>query len=274
MYKLSKGSISYSVSYPEYGQQDLGVSAKGASDMLSFEIAHILLNRAESFQCEEIIYANYIEIQRECMFCLTGAPYKDLLLNGVNPISQKKVYKAKKGERIVFKTKLKGFRSYFMCADIDTKRIGLEINNFTHYFKPYLDKVRVIKGVEFDYLKNNAQFFQNYFQISHNSNRMGIKLEGEKIEASSYDIISSPVSDGTIQLTKDGPIVLMRHRQTTGGYPRVLQVISTDINLLAQYKPTNLLMFELISLDEAKKILLEEKDALKLIETKINQLSR
>ena len=48
-------------------------------------------------------------------------------------------------------------------------------------------------------------------------------------------ILTSPVLPGTIQLTPSGQlIVLMRDCQTTGGYPRVLQLTEKSINILSQ----------------------------------------
>lgn len=64
-------------------------------------------------------------------------------------------------------------------------------------------------------------------------------------------MISQPVTDGTIQLAPSGPIVLLRHRQTVGGYPRIANVIEADINKLSQFPPNTKVKFKLVSLDEA-----------------------
>jgi allophanate hydrolase subunit 2 len=261
MYKLLNPSIAYKISQAKYSQQDLGISPKGPSDTLSFEIAHILLGEPEKFICDEIIHASKIEILEDSIFCITGAHYQELYLNNIG-INHSTVYKANKGDTVSFKNKNRGFRSYFMCSDFDSSRICLKMERFEKYFTQYKDKIRVIKGPEYEYLKDKDKVLKNSYKISQNSSLMGLKLETEKIDAKSYDIVSSPVCDGTIQLTKDGPIVLMRHRQTTGGYPRVLQVISVDINLIAQYKMGNLLQFEMVSLDDAKEILKEHIDKL------------
>lgn len=43
---------------------------------------------------------------------------------------------------------------------------------------------------------------------------MGLSLEGVALDAQKIEMISQPVTDGTIKLAPIGPIVLLRHRQT------------------------------------------------------------
>ena len=65
-------------------------------------------------------------------------------------------------------------------------------------------------------------------------------------------MISSVVADGTVQLTASGPYVLLRHRQTLGGYPRILNVISADVDLLAQLAPGQPVRFRMVEIEEAR----------------------
>lgn len=63
---------------------------------------------------------------------------------------------------------------------------------------------------------------------------MAYQLE-ETIENDLEPIITSSVLPGTVQLTPSGKlIILMRDCQTTGGYPRILQLQENGINSLAQ----------------------------------------
>jgi len=64
-------------------------------------------------------------------------------------------------------------------------------------------------------------------------------------------MLSSPVVDGTVQLTPHGPIVLLRERQTIGGYPRVFVVADVDVDVLGQYAPRRAVRFARISCEEA-----------------------
>ena len=76
---------------------------------------------------------------------------------------------------------------------------------------------------------------------------MGYRLTGTPLSESIDSIYSSPVMPGTVQLPPGGlPLVLMRECQTTGGYPRILQLTENSINQLAQRKPGNTLRFELV----------------------------
>ncbi len=104
-------------------------------------------------------------------------------------------------------------------------------------------------GPEFECLvkSERASLFQSKFAISRDNNRMGYRLEGSPLQyPKDYSMLTSAVLPGTVQLTPSGQlIVLMRDCQTTGGYPRILQLTSTGINILAQKKATDQVTFEL-----------------------------
>ena len=118
---------------------------------------------------------------------------------------------------------------------------GQRINSAIIPFK--MDPLKVLSchiGPEWHYLSKNAQeqILAHSYTISPQSNRMGYRLEGKIIGESISPILSSGVLPGTIQLLPSGlPLILMRDCQTTGGYPRILQVGEIDINQLAQRKP-------------------------------------
>jgi len=95
--------------------------------------------------------------------------------------------------------------------------------------------IRFSKGPEWSSLK--APFESKEFQIDHSSNRIGIRLSGEKLECSLSEIKSSAVLPGTIQLPPNGqPIVLLNDCQTTGGYPRIGKVLDEDLGKVGQVK--------------------------------------
>jgi biotin-dependent carboxylase-like uncharacterized protein len=116
--------------------------------------------------------------------------------------------------------------------------------------------IRVVAGQQWEALSAaaQAQFTSVPFRISIDSDRMGYRLEGPKLELSEpLEMISEGVTFGTVQLPPDGKaIVLMADRQTTGGYPKIANVASTDLPLLAQMMPHQELRFAMISLDEAQ----------------------
>jgi allophanate hydrolase subunit 2 len=255
MFNLSKGSIAYTIYAPNVGKQALGISPQGPSDQRSFFTAHTLLGEPIHYQTAEIIHARTITFTEDVIFTLVGAYYDRIHLDH-NPIYQATVYKATKNTTLHFGKKTKGFRLYLMSTPLTHKtsqQLGKSRGPFENHFLPCPKKIRVFEGPEYSYLTNPTTFFSTPYKISNNSSLMGLKLIGEPLQAKQYDIISSAVTDGTIQLTQNGPIILMRHRQTTGGYPRVLQVIDADLDCLAQYAVGELVWFEKVLLEEAKK---------------------
>ena len=111
-------------------------------------------------------------------------------------------------------------------------------------------KVRVIKGPEFDAFPKNAidHFFKYWFPVSKDANRMGYRLDKTLPDFKpSTEVISSGIVPGTIQITNSGqPIVLMADAQTSGGYMRIANILTEDLNKVAQLKPGDLIGFELV----------------------------
>jgi len=241
----------------------------GNSDELSYQSCKILLGSPDTYQLMEIIYAAQATFTQQCIFILGGAHYREISLNGIK-IEQNKVYEAHKGDVLKFQELEIGFRLYLMASPFDQSRLGCYRGSFEQCFSLPQEKIRVIKGPEFDYLTEPKEFLENPFVISANSDLAGLRLEGEKVSSKRYDIVSSIVDDGLIQLTSNGPIVLLRQRQVTGGYPRIFSVIKTDLDFLAQYKIASVVHFELIELTEAKSLLLQREKELKNLKNLIN----
>jgi antagonist of KipI len=120
--------------------------------------------------------------------------------------------------------------------------------------------LRVIAGQQWHAFSDEAQaqFLGAEFRLSPQSDRMGFRLEGPKLALREpLEMISEAVAFGTIQVPPDGnPIVLMADRQTTGGYPKIADVASVDLRLLAQLMPGQRMRFAPISLDAAQRMVL------------------
>ena len=124
--------------------------------------------------------------------------------------------------------------------------------------------VRVLPGPEFDSFSKDVQqqFFNQSFKLSPQSNRMGCRLNPELKNSTRSEMISSGVILGTIQITSSGqPIILLTDAQTTGGYPRIANVISADIDALGQLQPGDEVKFVLLDLPEAQVALAEKQEA-------------
>lgn len=100
---------------------------------------------------------------------------------------------------------------------------------------------------------------------------MGYRLRGPLLQKDeNKDILSEAVALGTVQVASDGnPVILMADRQTTGGYPRIAQVIQTDIPRLAQLKPGDSLHFEEVTIQEAEELLFKKEQDMKEVQTGI-----
>jgi antagonist of KipI len=118
--------------------------------------------------------------------------------------------------------------------------------------------IHILSGPEFDLFQSISQekLLNATFTISSQSNRMGYRLEGTKLELKEKaEMVSTPVTAGIIQVTHEGnPIILMADAQTTGGYPRIARVASTDIAKLAQMRPGMKIRFKKISEEESKQM--------------------
>ena len=102
---------------------------------------------------------------------------------------------------------------------------------------------------------------------------MGFRLDGPTVLLENpLELLSEAVSFGTIQVPPGGkPIVLMADRQTTGGYPRIAEVASVDLHLLAQLKPGDSLRFELVSLAQAQALYLRREQEMVAIREAVEQ---
>ena len=116
--------------------------------------------------------------------------------------------------------------------------------------------VRLLPGAHMEYLTPASRdgLFGETFRISPQSDRMGYRLEGSELALrEALELLSEGTTFGTMQLPPGGsPIVLMADAQTTGGYPRIGEVASVDLPLLAQLRPGDHVRFRACSLEEAQ----------------------
>ncbi|MED4906586.1 biotin-dependent carboxyltransferase family protein [Parageobacillus thermoglucosidasius] len=127
--------------------------------------------------------------------------------------------------------------------------------------------VRVAEGPEYGMFTAQSQerFFASVYEVTTQSDRMGYRLQGQALErATNHEMISEAVTFGTIQVPASGqPIVLMADCQTTGGYPRIAQVISADLPILAQARPGDYIQFQKVSWQEAQRLYVEREQQMK-----------
>ena len=119
-----------------------------------------------------------------------------------------------------------------------------------------IEKIRVIRGTNFNYFSDKGvkSFFNDDFFVSKLSDRMGMRLEGPKIEnVVETNIRSEGLVKGVIQVPADGnPIIMLSDHGTIGGYPKIGVVISADIDKLVQLSPGSKIKFQEIELEDAE----------------------
>jgi antagonist of KipI len=127
-------------------------------------------------------------------------------------------------------------------------------------------QLRVTPGPQSDWFPESSRktFYESTYRVAEDSNRMGLRLEGKPISPeSSGEMITEGVSIGAVQITAAGlPIILFVEQQTTGGYPKIANVISADLNTLGQLRPRDEIRFEEVGWESARSLLLEQEQLL------------
>ena len=249
-----------------FGYKNIGVPVSGSMDQTSAKLANLLLGNDESSAVLEMtLVGPTLEFMNDTYISITGADM-DPSLNKQKVLQNKPLF-VNKGDILYLSHSSNGMRSYlgikggfnsekklgsksfyrgitkreklikndkikFAKVTSSPMKINKSINDFKINRK---NKINVFKGPEFDLLDSNSKdiIFNTDFTIGIN-NRMGYNLV-EPIENSISSIISSPVMPGTVQLTPSGRlIILCRDCQTSGGYPRVLQLDKSSMDSLSQ----------------------------------------
>ena len=125
-----------------------------------------------------------------------------------------------------------------------------------NYLNTKIENIRVIKGTNFNYFSEigRKNFFEKEFSVSKLSDRMGMRLEGPKIEnIIDTNIKSEGLIKGVIQVPADGkPIIMLSDHGTIGGYPKIAVVISADYDKLVQLTPGSKIKFKEVELSSAE----------------------
>ena len=269
------------------GNMRYGVSASGPMDIVSFEAANAVLGNETKQTAIEISLGGLILQCHEgsITLAITGGDF--LIEYQGQKISSWTVLTIQKGERLSVRAGKSGSWAYlafsgklnvkdwlnsssthstsgfgggvlktgqkFTLTDASNQanRIGpiLKPNFYTN------DLIHAVLGPQDQYFMNTAIkiFSDSIFKVSDNYDRMGMQLTGPKLELkSALSIPSEPVVKGSIQVSGDGiPTILLADHQTTGGYPKIATVISSDINRLVQLRSNQNVEFILINSNEA-----------------------
>ena len=256
-----------------------GVPSSGAMDSNSAQRANQLLgNNPEDAVLECTMVGPELEFGLSSYFTVTGGAF-DLFLDDIS-IDNDRVYEVRPGQRLQFGKLNRGLRAYLGIAGGFHSEIVL--GSRSYYFPitevdrifdsqqiPYHEcsriqsirsesiknetalestVMKVRKGPEFHLLteEQQNQIEELQFSVSNRNNRMAYQLK-PSIGKLDISILTCPVIPGTVQMTPEGSLfVLMRDGQTTGGYPRVLQLTEDSLDALAQLRTGTSFSLEII----------------------------
>tara|TARA_X000000950_G_scaffold287699_1_gene401130 strand:+ start:1243 stop:2079 length:837 start_codon:yes stop_codon:yes gene_type:complete len=259
-----------------YGYRNIGIPTSGFMDQENAWAANkIVDNDREECLFEITLTGPTLIFNGNYVISITGGDFNPLI--NELPVKMYQPINVKLGDTLKINNTKNGARCYLaISGGIDVKSIfgsksfysnisesyylrkGDEIK-ISHNSKSKILKknklkfklnksMNVFKGPEFDLLNTKVKkmLFKNEFTIRTNS-RMAYNLE-EKVQIEVKSIISSPVMPGTVQLTPSGKIIILhRDCQTTGGYPRILQLSKSSLNHLSQIKSNEKIKFSLIN---------------------------
>ncbi len=272
-FRLLKPGICETVGLPVYGRQDVGVTPGGAMDCFSLRRGNLLLGNPPGAPALEMLVPPEIEFLTAGRFALTGARRAARIISGgaAREAEHSRAYAVAPGDRLTLGEKQYGLRTYF-CFRAGGPGVGAAAKTGAAPFSGvggWADpqgRIRVLPGPEHGSLEEPQAFLENAWRTTLRMDKMGMRLAGEpRLKCGAAGIVSGAVADGTVQLTPDGPIVLLRHRQTTGGYPRIFSVISADIDLLGQYAPGQVIHFAQVTPAEAREFARQKEKALEKI---------
>lgn len=279
-----------------FGFANIGVSTSGALDEYSYHWANKLLGNKYNTNALEIVFSGLeLESTIDTQIALTGADFLFSINDIVSKLWQ--VHNIKKGDILKFGKINKGQRAYFSVKDgFDIKEefnscstslktgigglnsgLAIKTDDFLpcsssnikvinrvqkQYIPKYENEVvlRVIESYQNDMFSQKYKdiFYSNEYLVTNDFNAMACKLKGQSIIANTSGIISEGISYGSIQIPNDGqPIILLKERQTIGGYPKFGCVISIDCFKLAQLKAKDKIIFEKIEPKEAQEKLIK-----------------
>ncbi|HMQ03880.1 MAG TPA: biotin-dependent carboxyltransferase family protein [Pyrinomonadaceae bacterium] len=281
-----------------YGMQRYGINPRGAMDRFAARVANILVGNPETDPVLEAYFPGpEIEFTKAVRFALTGADFA-AHLDG-SPLPNWSAVSARSGQVLDLRQKISGACAYLAIeGGIEISNIDEPVNSarrlskgtklvqcrkdgssgprsrllLSHSICPrygVAPRVRAVEGAEFSELGPNSvrAFGKSVFTVTNDSNRMGYRLSGPPLNAvTNTEMLSAAVTFGTIQLLPDGQlIVLMADHQTSGGYPRVANVITADLPLLAQLSSNDSVSFEIVDLEVAEAALAQiESDIARL----------
>ena len=279
-----------------YGYSHFGISSSGAADLFSFRLGNIIVGNPEELAgIEMTLLGGDFKFNSDAVIAVTGSSF-NLSLDSQEISYNQSIY-VKKNQILSVGITKGGARSYLLVKggiktenylnsktthvmsgmggfmgrplkkgdilEID-KNNKINITNIPNNLDEInTSKIRINKGLQSSYFSDStwAAFTSKMFTVSEVFSRMGIRLKGNPIHSSKgNEILTEGIPLGAIQVPGGGePIISFVEHQTTGGYPKIANVISADLCKVGQLKPGDKFQFELISFEDAEILRLEQE---------------
>ncbi len=252
------------------GFAHLGVSPGGAADCISFRIANLLVgNDANAAALEITLLGPTLEFEVAATIAISGYGIGD---SSSLPINE--AFEVAAGTTVAVGPLSAGARAYLAI------RGGLMIPEVMHSCSTFLPAspalaaslrldhgpIRVTASLQSGWFDQETlgRFHEQAFTVSDQSNRSGLRLAGEPIlRTNRGELLTEGIALGTVQVPPDGqPIILFVDQQTTGGYPKIANVIAADLPRVGQLRPRDEIRFQRVEIPEAIDLLLQQERAL------------
>jgi antagonist of KipI len=287
-----------------YGYAHIGISPAGGADPLSLRIANLLVGNNENAPALEMtLLGATLEFEESALVAIIGANCGCNL--GPDPVPCNTAIEVPAGGVLQCGSMRDGARSYlavqggfdvplvmgsastFVAAHFgglqgrrlqkgDMLRVCQHDALRSRSLRPgaldslhRLAPLRVTQGAQQDWFAPEAfeKLFAGTYVVSEQSDRSGLRLMGERLQPREQSqLLTAGIPLGAIQVPLDGqPIILLVDQQTTGGYPKVANVIAADMHRVGQLRPRDEVQFAEVPVAEAIQALREQERWLKEI---------
>lgn len=289
---ITPGILTTVQDFGRVGVMKNGFTQNGAMDRYSMTVANRLCGNCDSAPVLEMtVLGVTARFTQDTVVCVSGADFGAKIND--KPIKRNKAYKINKGDILSMGAAKSGMRAYLAVAGgiVGEYVFGSASTNLKFAFGGHFGKklqsgdvlsigtgafplgeidkweipeseyskdaqLRVVLGPQnemFTY-EDIRLFLSQEYEVTAQSDRMGIRLSGEPLKSKNgMDIISDGIVFGSVQVPNSGePIILMADHQTTGGYAKIATVISVDLPRASQLSVGNTVRFKSVTVEEAE----------------------
>ncbi len=289
---ITPGLLTTVQDFGRVGVMKNGFTQNGAMDRYSMTVANRLCGNCDSAPVLEMtVLGVTARFTQDTVVCVSGADFGAKIND--KPIKRNKAYKINKGDILSMGAAKSGMRAYLAVAGgiVGEYVFGSASTNLKFAFGGHFGKklqsgdvlsigtgafplgeidkweipeseyskdaqLRVVLGPQNEMFTDEdiRLFLSQEYEVTAQSDRMGIRLSGEPLKSKNgMDIISDGIVFGSVQVPNSGePIILMADHQTTGGYAKIATVISVDLPRASQLSVGNTVRFKSVTVEEAE----------------------